>query len=200
MKLDAKTKRLSIRPYLVSDYQVWREGYLGRKPRQNEFDQGPVPAAMISKAAFRKILKLHQRARNGDRLYIFGIFESKSGRHVGFLDIGVQSRLAFQCGVLGYSVHNQYWGNGYAKEAARAAIRLAITSLKLHRIEAGIDPKNAASAAVASGIGMKFEGVRRSCAFENGAWKDLHFYSATPEDVGLKSSQPSVRTTLEELL
>lgn len=57
---------------------------------------------------------------------------------------------------------HQFWSRGFAKEAAAAAVLFAFKSLKLHRIDAGVDPKNKASVTVARAIGMKLEGIRRS--------------------------------------
>ena len=198
--LVAKTKRLTIRPYEETDFVVWKQAYLERLPKQNRFDLGPIPPGKIQRANFRKVLSLHKKARQRDLLYVFGVFENKSGKCVGFLDVYVQSRLNSQCANIGYVIHNQFWRRGYAKEAASALVRLAFRSLKLHRIEAGVDPKNKASVAVAKAIGMNFEGTRRSCDFENGSWKNLEYYVIVPSDLRLKSSKPTIKTTLREIL
>lgn len=198
--LIAKTKRLVIRPYAMSDFDVWKQAYSERLPKQNKFDLGPIPPEKIKRASFNKILTLHKRARESDRLYVFGIFDLQTRKCVGFLDFYVQARLDSQCANIGYVIHNQFWRLGYAKEAAAAAIRLAFRSLKLHRIEAGVDPENKASVAVARAIGMKYEGTRRSCNFENGRWRDLEYYSIVPSDFRIKSPKPTVKTTLRDIL
>jgi [ribosomal protein S5]-alanine N-acetyltransferase len=199
-KLLVKTKRLVIRPYVKSDFDAWEQAYLERMPKQNEFDLGPISLSKIKRASFNKVLSLHTRARAKDRLYVFGIFEIRSKRCVGFLDIYVQARLDSQCANIGYVIHNQFWRRGYAKEAASAIIRLSFKALKLHRIEAGVDPRNTASVAVAKAIGMKYEGTRRSCNFERGSWRDLEYYSIIPGDIRIKSARPSIKTTLRDVL
>lgn len=89
---------------------------------------------------------------------------------------------------------------GYAKEAARAAVEIAFRVLCLHRLECGIDPKNKASLKVASGIGMKKEGLRRGYYFEESKWVGNLFYSIVPEDVGIRSTRPAIRTSLRDNL
>jgi RimJ/RimL family protein N-acetyltransferase len=51
-------------------------------------------------------------------LYVFGVFELRSKKCVGFLDIYIQARMDSQCANLGYVIHNQFWKRGYAKEAS----------------------------------------------------------------------------------
>ena len=48
---------------------------------------------------------------------------------------------------------NPYWGNGYASEAARAAIRYAFLTQPVDRLISCIDPENKASQSVAARVG-----------------------------------------------
>lgn len=67
-------------------------------------------------------------------------------------------------------------------------------------VEAGVSPKNKASVGVVKTVGMRREGKRRSCTFENGNWSDLDFYSIVTTDVGIRSFRPSIKTALREIL
>ncbi len=58
---------------------------------------------------------------------------------------------------VGWRLHPAFWGNGYATEAARAALTAASTHLELLRIIAVIDPANTPSTAVARRLGMTVE-------------------------------------------
>lgn len=198
--LKTTTQRLVIRPYTVADFEAWKEAYLDRRPKQNEFDLDPFPSEKLNRSIFRKSLRLHKKARETDRLYVFGVFELRSKKCVGFVDIYIQARLDSQCANLGYVIHNQHWGRGYAKEATTAVVRLAFQTLKLHRLEAGVNPKNQASVDVAKAIGMRYEGKRRACNFENGLWRDLDVYSIVAEDLKMTSSPPTINTTLRDIL
>lgn len=59
---------------------------------------------------------------------------------------------------LGYHLLPDYWGCGYAVEAAEAAIEHAFTELGTERIKAGHHPGNSASAAVLKKLGFELKG------------------------------------------
>jgi RimJ/RimL family protein N-acetyltransferase len=58
---------------------------------------------------------------------------------------------------IGWRLHPDAWGHGYATEAGHAALAAAWNDLEAHRIIAIIDPANAPSLAVATRLGMRFE-------------------------------------------
>ena len=55
---------------------------------------------------------------------------------------------------IGWRLHPDYWGNGFASEAALALVPHAFGTLNLPRIVAGIDQRNHGSIGVARKIGM----------------------------------------------
>ncbi|HEY4012490.1 MAG TPA: GNAT family N-acetyltransferase [Polyangiaceae bacterium] len=59
---------------------------------------------------------------------------------------------------IGWSVYRAHWRNGYASEAAAAALRFAVTDRRAARVIAHIDKGNVASARVATKIGMRLHG------------------------------------------
>jgi RimJ/RimL family protein N-acetyltransferase len=75
-------------------------------------------------------------------------------------------------GEIGYVLNPAYQGNGYATEAADAALRLGFDGLGLHRIIARIDARNAASAAVLQRIGMRQEAYLRENEWFKDEWTD----------------------------
>jgi len=75
-------------------------------------------------------------------------------------------------GTLGYCLHRGAWGHGYATEAARAVTAFGFEVLLLHRIRAGCDPENAASARVLEKVGMTLEGHLRENVRVRGAFRD----------------------------
>jgi RimJ/RimL family protein N-acetyltransferase len=58
---------------------------------------------------------------------------------------------------IGYSILPDYWGRGFAYEAASAVRDYARTVLDLPRILAFISPDNAASIGLAQKLGLRFE-------------------------------------------
>ena len=56
-----------------------------------------------------------------------------------------------------YLLDREFWGQGLATEAAAGIVRHGFETLGLTRLVSLIDPENAASARVATRVGMKFE-------------------------------------------
>lgn len=58
---------------------------------------------------------------------------------------------------LGYRLKKQYWGNGYATEAAKACIQYGFEDLNLSRIIGRAVPENTASLHILEKCGMKYK-------------------------------------------
>lgn len=75
--------------------------------------------------------------------------------------VGLHITPAHRRAELGYWIGIPFWGNGYATEAARAAVQFGFATLALHRIYAFHLAGNTASARVLEKIGMRHEGRSR---------------------------------------
>jgi ribosomal-protein-alanine N-acetyltransferase len=73
---------------------------------------------------------------------------------------------------LGYFLLPDYWGKGYATEAAKAVIRFAFGSCGVHKLTASCLMENIASERVMIKSGLQKEAVRRSHQWHDGGWKD----------------------------
>ena len=62
---------------------------------------------------------------------------------------------------VGYGLSSSSWGRGYMNEALRALLDYGFRHLDLNRIEADIDPRNAASARTLERLGFSKEGTLR---------------------------------------
>lgn len=82
----------------------------------------------------------------------------------------------------GYLLHDQYRGKGIMQEALQAVLRYGFHVMRLHSVEAVIDPANAASAAVLEKGGFTREGYFREDFFYNGAFYDTAYYSLLAKD------------------
>jgi RimJ/RimL family protein N-acetyltransferase len=80
-------------------------------------------------------------------------------------------------GELGYVLHPDHRGHGYATEAAAAMLRLAFTEMKLHRVIGGLDARNKASAAVLERLGMRREAELVENEFVKGEWTSEAIYA-----------------------
>ncbi len=193
-KLEKRTKRLVLRPMRATDYVVWRTACLTRPAPKNEWDRPPRTEREVTRAEFRKILRGQSERRRGDSFYELSIF-LHDGRLIGAVSFMDVKRGVSQDAFIGYGIFNPYWGRGYAREALRAAFEIGFRKLGLHRIEAGIEPRNRRSIALARAVGMRKEGLKERLLFLRGAWRDHLMYTVTCEDLGWKYRGP--RPTFE---
>jgi ribosomal-protein-alanine N-acetyltransferase len=73
---------------------------------------------------------------------------------------------------LGYKLDQQYLNRGYMTQAVSAVAEYAFESLRLHRIEANVMPRNKRSLRVLEKCGFREEGLARSYLKINGVWED----------------------------
>jgi RimJ/RimL family protein N-acetyltransferase len=80
-------------------------------------------------------------------------------------------------GEIGWSLHPDFGGRGYATEAARAVLDLAFRRIRLHRVTAELDPRNDASIALCKRLGMREEAFFVKDLWFKGAWADTGMYA-----------------------
>ena len=77
---------------------------------------------------------------------------------------------------IGYILRRDHWGRGLAREALTGMIDHAFGTLHLHRLEADIDPRNAASVKLIEHLGFRKEGLLRERYFVAGDIQDSLIY------------------------
>ena len=77
---------------------------------------------------------------------------------------------------LGYALGRAHWGKGYMQEALSALLRYAFSEMKLHRMEADVDPRNERSIRTLERLGFQKEGYLRERWKVNGEIQDALFY------------------------
>ncbi len=78
---------------------------------------------------------------------------------------------------VGYMLLPEYWKKGIMKEALSAAIKYGFDTMKLHSIEARINPENVASAALLESTGFVREAWFKEDYFYKGKFGDTVVYS-----------------------
>jgi len=190
------TERLIIRPMQAKDFEQFKIANLNATKKKNKWDLPPKSPKELNVQKFEKLIQWKKDMRKQDRRQDFAVF-LKSGELVGEFSIMEIIRGLGQSAFIGYHIYNNYWGQGFAKEALKATLDIAFKDLKLHRIEAGIEPKNLRSIRLAKSFGMKKEGLKRKALYLRKNWVDLAIYSLTTEDLGLtydlKKIEPKYR-------
>ena len=91
---------------------------------------------------------------------------------IGFFNLSQITRGLLQSAYLGYAVGKPYAGHGYMREGLELVLRNAFAALRLHRVEANIQPENRASIALARGAGFRREGFSPRYLKIGGRWRD----------------------------
>lgn len=101
---------------------------------------------------------------------------------VGFFNLSQITRGYLQSAYLGYAVGKPYAREGYMREGLEIVLRHAFQTLRLHRIEANIQPGNHASVALARGGGFRREGFSPRYLKIGGRWRDHERWAMLLED------------------
>jgi RimJ/RimL family protein N-acetyltransferase len=165
-----ETARLRLRPLLEADipahYAVFSDPDVARY-----WSREPWTDIAQAEESMKSILAAQadgSEARFGIELLSTGELIGNVGLHHFF---GSNRRCE-----IGYALGSGHWGQGYATEALRVAIRHGFDALDLNRIEADIDPRNIGSARVLEKLGFRKEGFMPERWFVFGEFADTVNY------------------------
>ncbi|MEU6041074.1 GNAT family N-acetyltransferase [Actinomadura sp. NPDC047616] len=103
----------------------------------------------------------------------------KTGDAAGMININSIIRGRYQGASLGYAAFAPAAGRGYMTEGLTLALRHAFHDLRLHRLEANIQPANKASLALVQRLGFRYEGFSPAYLYIDGAWRDHERWAIT---------------------
>ncbi|MEV1247635.1 GNAT family N-acetyltransferase [Nonomuraea sp. NPDC050022] len=113
-----------------------------------------------------------------------------TGAMVGNININSIIRGRAQTASLGYAAFAPTAGQGYMSEGLRLVLRYAFEELRLHRLEAQIQPGNQASLKLVQRHGFRSEGCSPELLFIDGAWRDHERWVITNAMAGMVPSEP----------
>ena len=87
-----------------------------------------------------------------------------------------------QSAFIGYWLDEAVAGRGLMPESVVILLQFAFDSLRLHRIEISIIPRNAPSRRVVEKLGLRCEGIAERYLEIDGAWEDHARYAITAEE------------------
>ncbi len=101
---------------------------------------------------------------------------------IGFFNLSQIVRRGLQSAYLGYAAGKPFAGQGYMREGLELVLRHAFGALRLHRVEANIQPGNKASIALARGAGFRREGFSPRYLKIGGRWRDHERWAILAEE------------------
>ena len=122
-----------------------------------------------------------ERCRRTDSVCCF-VCRMEDRAIVGSINLSQIYGGGFQSAYLGYYVGEQFAGRGYMTEALQLMLRYAFQDLKLHRLEANIQPGNVASLALVKRAEFVCEGYSRRYLKIGGRWRDHERWAILAED------------------
>src|SRR5688500_17060429 len=114
----------------------------------------------------------------------------RDGTVIGDLSLTLSSAEHRQ-GEIGFLVHPDHQGRGYATDAARALRDLAFETFALHRVVRRLEARTAASPRVLAQLGMGGEAQRVENELVKGEWQSELVYAALRASRGGGSTPPS---------
>lgn len=149
-----ETSRLLIRPAFAADAEPLFAAFGDPEVMRHVGDGKPMTLEQVGARIERKIALQQERGMS-----LWTVVEKASSVIVG--DCGLQPLDGGPEIEVGYRLRKTHWGQGYATEAAGAALDHGLGRLGLKRIVAIADPANLASRRVMQKIGMTFQRCAR---------------------------------------
>lgn len=136
-------------------------------PKVMEWDvdvhtEDPNEMYLVFKGVFEKL------PEDWNQLFLVGKLDEKV---IGFLGIHRQSKRLNHVGVVGITVHPDYWRKGYGTQLLKASVKLAKKE-GFVRLEADTLAKNKAMRRIAEKVGFKLEGIRKKRVKMNSRYED----------------------------
>ncbi|CAN5882784.1 GNAT family protein [soil metagenome] len=151
-----------------------------RPPRRAAVKQRPADKQAADRGRRIQLVEANDgRPADGQR---FEIRRESDGAVVGSIELSRIARGNFQSAYLGYRTAPGARRQGYMTEALQLALRHAFRTLRLHRVEANIEPGNEPSIALVRRAGFTREGFSRRYLKHGGRWRDHERWALLRED------------------
>lgn len=167
------TDRLRLRPFAETDLDALAN-ILARPDVMEYLYEEPRTRSEVA-ATLEQQMAMNHLTHQGDNLML-AIEERAAGTLIGSANLIWRSQ-QHQQGEIGYTLHPDFQGHGYASEAARAMLEFGFHDMDLHRICGVCDERNQRSRRLMERIGMQQEALLRQVEWVKGQWVSHAVYA-----------------------
>jgi len=167
--------RVIIRTPTSGDGPAFLSAVHRSRPFHNPWVSPPATPKAFASYAQRAVSESHRG---------FLIIHRPTGDLVGVINVNNLIRGSFRSAFLGYYGFLPHLGQGLMYEGMQLVLRHAFRTLKLHRVEANIQPTNRPSLALVRKCGFVREGFSRRYLKICGRWKDHERWALLSKDLG----------------
>lgn len=172
LKLPLVTPRLLLRPYEDHDFNDYHALY-SRPDVATYLYWEPGDADKVRAAFAKRKLQSVWREQNP---FVLGVELKDEAKVVGEVVL-IWLNQEHRAGELGFVLHPDYHGRGYAAEASQAMLALGFSTFELHRISGRCDVRNTASARLMERLGMRREAHFVANEWVKGEWTSEFVYA-----------------------
>lgn len=168
-----ETERLLLRPFQAGDFGAMFAIY--SRSDVAEYLLWDARTEAQTRATLEKRIAARSIEKEGDFMALAAALKT-TGELIGDLVLGWTSE-EHRTGEVGFIVHPDHQGRGYATEAMRAVLDLAFDDMKLHRVIGQVESRNAASERVLEKLGFRKEAHFVENVFVKGGWQSEMIYA-----------------------
>ena len=154
---------ITLRPLALVDQRAFVASVRASRKLHGSWVSPPATPAL-----FRKYMERMTLPQN----HAFAICTGDADNIAGVVEVTNIVLGAFRSGYVGYYAFAGYERRGVMRAGLRSVVKHAFTELKLHRLEANIQPGNAASIALVRSVGFRLEGYSPRYLKIRGRWRD----------------------------
>jgi ribosomal-protein-alanine N-acetyltransferase len=133
-------------------------------------------------AAFSAYVKRYRSTDEAARNVGFLVVRNDDDALAGVINFSEIVRGVFQSAYVGYYAFVPLAARGYMAEGFAIGLDFAFSELRLHRVEANVQPANDRSIALVERLGFTREGYSRRYVKIGGQWRDHLRYAILAED------------------
>jgi ribosomal-protein-alanine N-acetyltransferase len=171
-KMDSQP-RVSIRPPTGGDGPAFLAAVRRSRSLHHPWVSPPATPRAFASYVERAVSESHRG---------FLVIHHQTGEIAGVINLNNLIRGAFHSAFLGYYGFLPHAGRGLMSEGMQLVLKYAFRKLKLHRLEANIQPGNQASIDLVRKCGFVLEGFSRRYLKIYSRWKDHERWALLAED------------------